>query len=43
MTTPRKSGRDRQSMGEAFATSFVRAIAYALGGFLIRWLTRRRS
>ena len=38
---PRRGGYQRQGYGEAIAKSFLRAIAAALGRFLVRAITRR--
>jgi hypothetical protein len=39
--SPRRGGYQRQGYGEAIAKSFIRAIAAALGRFLVRAITRR--
>ena len=39
--SPRRGGYQRQGYGEAIAKSFLRAIAAALGRFLVRAITRR--
>jgi len=39
--SPRRGGYQRQGYGEAVAKSFIRAIATALGRFLVRAITRR--
>ena len=39
--SPRRGGYQRQGYGQAIAKSFIRAIAAALGRFLVRAITRR--
>ena len=39
---PRRSGYQRQSIGEAMAKSFIRSIASSLGRILVRALTGGR-
>ena len=39
--SPRRGGYQRQGYGEAIAKSFLRAIAAALGRFLVRAINRR--
>jgi hypothetical protein len=38
---PRRSGYQRQSIGEAMAKSFVRSVAASLGRVIVRMITGR--